>query len=143
MSTPQSRNKQVVSRIIEEAINGGDFRCLDALFSDTLVEHDPHQSANDSPLESFKEAVTLFRNAFPDQKTVIDAQIAEGDLVATRWHMIGTHLGAFMGIPPSGNRVELSGIFFDRLEGGRLRETWANYDLYGLMQQISTRPTDF
>jgi len=143
MSTPQSRNKQVVSRIIEETINGGDFRCLDALFSDTLVEHDPHQSAHDSPLQSFKEAVTLFRNAFPDQKTVIDAQVAEGDLVATRWHMIGTHLGPFMGIPASGNRVEISGIFFDRLEGGRLRETWANYDLYGLMQQISTSPTDF
>jgi len=142
MATLQSRNKRIVSRIIEEAINGGNFCCLDELFSDTLVEHDPHQSAHDSPLQSFKDAVTLFRNAFPDQKTVIDAQIAENDLVATRWHMVGTHLGTFMGIQPSGNRVEVSGIFFDRLHNGRLLETWANYDLYGLMQRISTSPED-
>jgi steroid delta-isomerase-like uncharacterized protein len=133
----QSHNKQVVTRIIEEAINGGDFRCLEELFSDSLVEHDPHQSAHAPPLQAFKDAVNLFRNAFPDQHTVVEAQIAEGDLVATRWHMAGTHLGPFMGIQPSGNSVVVSGIFFDRLHNGRLVETWANYDLYGLMQQIS------
>lgn len=135
--TIHSSNKQVVARIIEEALNHGNFRCLDELFSDALVEHDHHQRTHDSPLQAFKDAVNLFRNAFPDQQTVIAAQIAEGDLVATRWHMAGTHLGPFMGIQPSGNRVEVSGIFFDRLQNGRLVETWANYDLYGLIQQIS------
>ena len=42
----------------------------------------------------------------------------------------------FMGLEPTGNKVETTGIFFDRLEDGRIVETWANYDLHGLLQQL-------
>jgi predicted ester cyclase len=50
--------------------------------------------------------------------------------------MTGTHSGTFMGIAATGRRVNLAGIFWDRLKDGRMVETWANYDLFGLIQQI-------
>jgi predicted ester cyclase len=46
-----------------------------------------------------------------------------------------------MGIPPSGNRVEVTGISIDRLEGGKFVETWSNYDALGMMQQIGAMPS--
>ena len=137
MKSTQQANKQVVLTVIEEVLNLGNFEPVYDLLSDRLVEHDPHQAAGTTAHQSFINAVSMFRTAFPDQRTVVDAQVAEGDRVATRWHMTGTHKGPFMGVEPSGKLVEVTGIFFDTVQDGQIVETWANYDLYGLMQQIS------
>ena len=45
-----------------------------------------------------------------------------------------------MGIPPTGNRVEAAGIVFNRISGGKIAESWANYDALGMMQQIGAVP---
>ena len=132
----QRSNKAVVARAIHEIVNGGRFELVDDLFADDLVEHDPHQAKGISPKQAFIDAVKGFDRAFPDGVMVIDAQIAEGNMVSTRWHMTGTHRGEFRGIEGTGRRVRITGIFFDRVEDGRLVETWANYDLFGLLEQI-------
>jgi len=137
MSTQQDRNKQLIRQLIDNALNRGNFKIVDELLAHDLEEHDPHQAVMATPRQAFTSAVNAFRIAVPDQNTVVDEQIAEHNLVATRWHMTGTHKGTFMGAAPTGRRVEVTGIFFDRLENGRIVETWANYDLFGLMQQIS------
>ncbi|MDH5619580.1 MAG: ester cyclase [Gammaproteobacteria bacterium] len=129
-------NKAVVARAIHEIVNGGRFELVDELFADDLVEHDAHQAKGPSPKQAFIDAVKGFDRAFPDGIMVIDAQIAEGDMVSTRWHMTGTHRGEFRGIAGTGRSVRITGIFFDRVKDGKLVETWANYDLYGLLEQI-------
>ena len=57
-------------------------------------------------------------------------------MVVTRWTGRGTHDGDLMGVPASGNRAEISGITINRVAGGRISETWTNYDALGMMQQI-------
>ena len=47
-----------------------------------------------------------------------------------------------MGVPPSGSRVEVSGITINRVSGGKIAETWANYDALGMMQQIGAIPEE-
>jgi steroid delta-isomerase-like uncharacterized protein len=136
MSSQTSRNKAAIARVIEEILNQGKFELVGECFSERLVEHDPHQAGAEDPREGFVAAVQMFRAAFPDNYTFIEDQVAEGDRVATRWRMTGTHRGPFMGLEPTGNKVEATGIFFDRLENGRIVETWANYDLHGLLQQL-------
>jgi SnoaL-like polyketide cyclase len=66
--------------------------------------------------------------------------LAEGDMVATRWTARGTHQGELMGIPPSGNRVEVPGTTISRIEGGKVAEEWDNYDALGMMQAIGAVP---
>jgi predicted ester cyclase len=61
--------------------------------------------------------------------------------VVTRWTGRGTHQGELMGIPSSGNRVEVSGITLDRFSGAKAVESWTNYDALGMMQQIGAAPS--
>jgi predicted ester cyclase len=52
----------------------------------------------------------------------------------------GTHQGTFMGIPPTGKRVKVSGIDIFRLTGGKIVERWAEIDTPGMLQQIGAIP---
>jgi steroid delta-isomerase-like uncharacterized protein len=82
----------------------------------------------------------MYLGAFPDAEVTIEDQLAEGDKVVTRWTGRGTHQGELMGVPPSGNRVEVPGITISRIEGGKIVEEWENYDALGMMQAIGAVP---
>ena len=64
-----------------------------------------------------------------------------GDRVATRWRARGTHQGELMGVAPTGNRVEITGIQISRISGGKIAEEWVNYDAMSMMQQIGAIPS--
>lgn len=91
-------------------------------------------------VEGYKATVEPLFVAFPDVKNTTDKIIAEGDLVATRWHANGTHLGPFMGIPATGNAVELTGMTIERIAGGKRLEGWGVPDMLGLMRQLGVGP---
>jgi predicted ester cyclase len=82
----------------------------------------------------------VFRDAFPDLRFTAEDIIAEGDKVAARYTMRGTHQGEFMGVAPTGNRIEVTGIDIVRFEGGKMVEHWANSDELGMMQQLGVIP---
>lgn len=90
--------------------------------------------------ETTKQAVAMFGNAFPDLKHTVDEVIAEGDSVAARWTVNGTHRGEFQGIPASGKPVTLSGVTLHHLKDGKLRETWLSFDNMELLQQLGGVP---
>ena len=80
------------------------------------------------------------RQAFPDFDIALDDLIAEGNQVAKRWTFRGTHRGEFNGIPATGKQVTMRGITLYRLEGGKVREMYWNYDVFGLLVQIGAIP---
>jgi steroid delta-isomerase-like uncharacterized protein len=82
----------------------------------------------------------MYRAAFPDLKITVEAQIAEGDLVVTRWSSTGTHEGDLPGLPASHNKVTVTGIGIDRIENGKIVEGWNNWDTLGMMQQLGAVP---
>jgi steroid delta-isomerase-like uncharacterized protein len=77
-----------------------------------------------------------FRGAFPDFYSTIDDQIAEGDGVATRWTMHGTHEGEFRGIAPTGKQITVTAIGIFRFSDGKVVESWDNFDQLGMMRQL-------
>jgi steroid delta-isomerase-like uncharacterized protein len=81
-----------------------------------------------------------FTTGFPDSRISIEACIAEGDTVVTRWTLAGTHQGTFQGIPPTGRPVRFNGIEFNRVLKGRLVEHWSMFDNLALLQQIGAMP---
>ena len=97
-------------------------------------------SATLQGLEAWKQLEGQFHSAFPDLRTTRDFAIAEGDKVAIRWRAVGTHSGAFQGIPPSGKRIEISGCAVYRVAGDKIVEGWAHPDMLGLMQQVGAVP---
>ena len=83
----------------------------------------------------------MYRTAFPDMRITIEDQVAEGDKVVTRWTASGTHQGDLMGIDPTGRRATVTGITIDRISGGKVEETWTNFDAMGMMQQLGVIPS--
>ena len=83
-----------------------------------------------------KSFVAEFRRAFPDFHDSIDIQVAEGDLVVTRFTSMGTHRGTFMGVEPTNRELVWTGISIDRISGDKIVESWAHWDMMGMMQQL-------
>ena len=98
-----------------------------------------HMSGAPGPLDNTDWAAFMgaFTTAFPDAWIIINNAVSEGDLVATRWTLTGTHQGDFQGIPATGRPISMEGIDFSRVEDGKIVEHWAQYDLVGVMQQIT------
>ena len=72
--------------------------------------------------------------------STIEDLIAEGDKVVARWRSRATHQGDYMGIAPTGNEVEFTGISFYRIEEGKIAQSWNIEDQLGLMRQIGVVP---
>jgi len=134
-------NKAVVRRVIEEMFNQGNLDTADELIAPDYVNHDPAMPEEVRGPEGFKEFAAAYRAAFPDLHTEIETQIAEGDLVATRWTATGTHEGDLMGIAPTGRRVRQPGMDISRFSDGKVAETWEGYNPMVMMQQIGAIPS--
>ena len=134
-------NKDLARRFMDEVWNKGNLNFIDEVTDPNFVSHDPASPEDmGGGVEGMKRFTEMYRNAFPDIQMSVEDVIAEGDKVVTRWTVRATHQGELMGIPPSGNRVEVTGISIDRIEGGKVVETWSNYDAMGMMQQLGMVP---
>jgi steroid delta-isomerase-like uncharacterized protein len=120
-------NKTILRRYYEEALNQGNLSVIEELFTPELVE-------------TFKQAVTMSRTAFPDLQVTIEDQIAEGDRVVTRWTVRGTHNGPFAGMPATGKPVTVTAIHIHRIHEGKIAELWEQINLLGLLQQLGVVP---
>jgi steroid delta-isomerase-like uncharacterized protein len=87
-----------------------------------------------------KGFLSLMRRAFPDFCFEVEDLIAEGDKVAARVSVSGTHLGEMMGLAPTGKRVSTSGIEVFRFEQGKMAEHWAAFEALDMLQQIGMVP---
>ena len=133
-------NKALARRAVEELFNRGNLEAADELFAPHYILHDPASPEEVRGPEGFKRFVGIFRTAFPDLHVTIEEQIAEGDMMVTRYTVRGTHTGELMGLPPSGKRVTVVGVGVSRASGGKFVETWDHYDALGLMRQIGVVP---
>lgn len=129
----EAANK-AVSRRLFEAMTRGDLDAVDDLFTADATVHDPGRELRGTG--PIKAGLADLRAGFPDIVYAVEAQIAEGDLVASRFRGEGTHSGDFRGVPASGRRFRYTGILLHRFEGGRIAEFWGQSDVLGLMQQL-------
>ena len=136
MSTDE--NKAVVRRYYQEVLEGGNLQLLEEIAVPDYEEHDPIPGQANR-LEGLKQRVEVLRSAFQPRFTLED-MIAEGDKVVVRWTNRGTHVGEFMGIPPTGKSFSIAGIDIHRLSGGKMAEHWHVVDLFGQLQQLGLIP---
>lgn len=135
------QDNKALARSIPEALNSGKLGLLDNAIDPNWVIHDPGTPDVGRGPEGAKKYATLYRDAFPDANIAIHQQLAEGEWVATRWTGTGTHRGALGTIAPTSKRASVEGITMDRIRGGKIVETWSNWDTMGLMQQLGVAPS--
>ena len=135
-------NKALVRRgyeALNELLRTGDATALEQLAAADFVDHNP--SPGQGPgLQGVKESFALLRSAFPDAQLSVEDLVAEGDKVAARVTVRGTHRGAFLGLAPTGKAVTQTGIDIVRVAGGKAVERWGSFDELGLLQQLGALP---
>ena len=122
-------NKNLVRRWLDVVFTQGNLRRVDEFFAPNYILHDPSFPREVHGRQGIKRYVATFRAAYPDACFVVEDQIAERDIVVTRWTARGTHQGEFLGIPPTGSWATITGIEFDRIIGGKVDEAWVSYHL--------------
>jgi steroid delta-isomerase-like uncharacterized protein len=86
--------------------------------------------------DTWRRGAELIKGAFPDLTVEIDDIVAEGDRVALRLTIHGTHQGEFLGMPATGRPVSYVSHEFYRVANGLIAEEWICSDTAGLFQQI-------
>jgi steroid delta-isomerase-like uncharacterized protein len=132
-------NKAVMQRFTE-FINTGNKKLAAELISPDAIFHVPGAPEPLRGPDGYLAVIGMMRSGFPDIQWTLEEMIAEGDRVAARFIMRGTHRGSFFGVPPTGSAIEVQAMNFYRLSGGQLVEERGQPDLLGLLQQIGAVP---
>ena len=113
-------NKALIYNVVEY----WNQRDLDSYFSILAPEYVEHLPDVDVPLEELGKYSETFFNAFPDIKFSIEDMVTEGDMVGVRIRWQGTHRGVFMGIQPSGKKIDITNAIFIKIARGKWTEFW-------------------
>ena len=135
---PLADHKEMSRRAIEMwASNNSD--TPEDVFAENYVNHqesDVKGSADVRSLETWKDLVADFHKGFSNCTAICTLQIAEGDLVATRFQFTATNTGQYLGHAPTGKEVTWTGIEIDRFENGKIVESWVDWDKYRFFQGL-------
>jgi predicted ester cyclase len=131
----ETEDRKAVVRRVYAALDAGDQAALAGLIDDGFRLH---LAGVSEPLDLASMAAfgSALYGAFPDlHHTVLD-QLEDGNRVATRLRMQGTHRGAFEGIAPTGSTIDVEAMNIHRVVDGRVVEQWAVLDQLALLRQI-------
>lgn len=130
-------NKRLFTHLMEEVFNHGNLDVANDLVAADFLNHEAPQ--NRGP-EGFKHTARWLRDAFPDLHATLQEIVAEDDLVFGRIILRGTHLGEFMGAPPTGRSFAVQHMHLYRVANGKLAEHWACRDDVGQLTQLGLAP---
>ena len=133
------QNKAVVRRYFDELFTAGRLDRAAEIVAEGYIDHTA-RPGRPAGVEGVKEVIGTFRTAFPDLRVQIAELLGEGELVATRFVITGTHNGPLMGVPPTGRTVRVPGMCISRIAGGTIAEQWDQADMLGLLQQLGVVP---
>lgn len=132
-----NQNKSIIRRALAEVFNSGNLEVVGELYDPDFVNHtSPSMGPEIRGIEGVKANVALWHAAFPDLRVTLDAEVAEGDLVVSRWTARGTHLAPLRSIPATGRQVMVSAIEISRIGAGKIAEQWLLWDTLDLLNQL-------
>ena len=134
-------NKNIINRLWD-VWHSRDFDKLGDLISDNHVNHDPNNPSDLLGVDGYRDLITMYTTLIPDLKFDIQEIIADGDVVCSRWSARGTHSGEGFGLAPTNATVERGGMSWQRVQDGKIVETWVERDGLGLAKDIGMVPSD-
>lgn len=138
MSTEE--NKKLVHRFFDEFWNRGDFTKADEIMANDYTVYPLGSATPITSAEAVRGFILSMRAAFPDLHIRMDDMLLDGDEAAVRSTVKGTHLGEYVGAPPTGKPVTVESISIIRFANGRIVEAWSASDNLSLMQQLGLMP---
>ena len=132
MSTPEE-NKKLVKTLCKTVFQKHNFSKLDEIMRDDYIQHN-----EDTPQgkDGFKQFFEQIFKAMPDFSYTMKKIIAEGDTVMMYSTTTATHLGEWLGNPPTGNTLNFDVVDIFRIENGKIAEHWDVADTLKLFTQV-------
>ena len=132
--------KRIVERFVDELWNARRLDAADEIFAADCVTHQLRSGAAVEPEargpHAMKEHVSGWLVSFPDLRFRIEQMLEDGDRVASHLVMEGTHQATWLGIAPSGKRVQIRMMTIHRIADGKIAEDWVLVDSLGFFQQL-------
>ncbi len=125
-------------RLVEQdvaAYNSGNVEDLHELYVEDWKDHNQGTEG----IEAQKRGIIEIRTAFPDLSLTVEDVVVEGDKVAARVTMRGTHRSEYLGIKPTGRFVEVTAFEISNTRDGKYAETWGVLDVFSLLQQLGVK----
>lgn len=132
-------NMKALARRALETWTSGNSDSPAEIFAANYVNHQESAAvggARPLSLDDWREVVAENHRAFSDFRVTILMQIAEGDLIATRWQFTAKHTGDYLGHPPTGRQATWTGVQIDRFADGKIVESWVDWDKYRLFETL-------
>jgi steroid delta-isomerase-like uncharacterized protein len=135
----ENRNKALVRAFMERAFHQGDLSVVDETNAPDGIDH--QEPPGTDFIAHLKQVVSGLRTAFPDLHFEIHDMLAEGDIVAFRSTMTGTHTGTLnivpgRSLPATGRSVSVPHMHFVRIVDGKTTDLWHLWNIPMMMQQL-------
>jgi steroid delta-isomerase-like uncharacterized protein len=130
----RSAIERLLRRWTKDAITDRRLETFDDLLAEDVVDRTTTPPSRG--VAAFKARAGAVYAAFSEIDVSVDDLIVDGDALAWRWTLTGTHVGPFAGVAPTGRRVTLRGVNFQRVAGERVIEHWTLADVHGAIQAL-------
>jgi steroid delta-isomerase-like uncharacterized protein len=134
-------NKHIIQRLTTEIINAANESAAAELIPPDSVFHVPGMSIPLHSPEGYLQTLRWLRSGFSDIQWTLEDVVAEGDKVAARFSIHGTHDGPFFGVPPSGKAIVGISMSFYRIVDGKIVEGYSLPNMFDIFQQFGTYPS--
>jgi len=131
--------KQIMNRFVK-FINTASEQLAGELISPDAIFYVPGQPEPMRGPAGYLAIIGMMHSGFPDIQWILEDSVTEGNKVAARFIMQGTHQGGFFGIPPTGKSIKVQAINFYRFANGQIVEEYGQPDMLGLLRQIGAVP---
>lgn len=140
LTETEERNLRTVTDVLP-SWNAHDVEGVLAFYDPEITWHNVALEETYHGKAEVAEFIGRLFTAFPDLYFTVPEKIARDDRVSERWTIRGTHLGPFMGIPPTGRPVEIPGMSMVHLRDGKFLEDRFYFDASGVLRQMGLLPS--
>ena len=130
-------NKRLVRHYYDEVFTQRNLAALEELFAAEFIGHSA--SAETYTLTDMRRVIAQEHEDMPEDETIVEEQLAEGDRVMSRWRYSWKHERSVFGETPSGEWLTMEGVHVDRLAAGKIVERWEVKDFWGVVTRLGGR----
>lgn len=127
-----------IHRWFGEVWNNRSEEAVDEMFAANGIAHglvDAEGNEVRGP-EGFKKLHRQFVETFPDMHIEVEDTVVEGDKIAARCRVTGSHLGRGIGVTPTNGPVEFTGMTIVRVKDGKIVEAWNEFNFMEMYRQV-------
>jgi predicted ester cyclase len=132
---------EFMNRWFEEVWNNQDESAIDQMFAEDGIGHGLAAEPIVGP-ENFKTFHRAFVSAYPNLKVHVEDTVVEGDKIAVRCRVTGSHEGDGIGLSPTNRPVDFTGMVIVRVRDGKIVEAWNEFNFMEMYKQIGAFTLD-